>query len=194
MEKLSFKAFLTENDETLNKIFEILETLTEEELNVFGTYILIEFFEIPEEEFEDLYFTIDDIKDIIIELGSEYYGIILSELAFESEESEEEEEEYMKQDFYREDDEDEETEIEEKMYAKFFSPKSFKRTRKFFKKSKAQLLAGKSQRRIKYLQKKAKIMAVKRINKKHLQLWRKSYANAVKTGKSKVQHHLGTKI
>jgi hypothetical protein len=94
----TFKIYLQENEDKLQQIYDMLDELSDEELDDFGSYLYYEFFEDEdeddentsdeeldpeEEEFdpdEDI-FDIDTIKDMIMELGPEMYSDILDLLS-----------------------------------------------------------------------------------------------------------------
>lgn len=196
MEKISFKQFLVENESLLIEINDILATLTDDEINAFGEFLLIEFFDVQEEELDDTYFDLDDVLDLIIELGEENYEVILDLLSFDDtyvgdEEEFDDDKEYQTTPINY-DDLDSYGEIGE-AYSIIFKPKSYKRKRTFFTATKSQLLKTKAANRIKYRQKKAKLKTVLKINKMRIDRYRKSRNAVIKSKKHIVQHHRGIK-
>jgi hypothetical protein len=100
----SFKKFLTENEELLTQIMDIVDGLDEEELEEFGEYLYYEFFDDEESDEDDYdFFDVEDVKSMINELGQEFYEDILDMLEEIEDESDDDEE----------DEEDEEDELEE---------------------------------------------------------------------------------
>lgn len=202
MEKLSFKNFvvsLNENELLLEEIKEILSSYDEEDLHYLGVYILVTFFDYLEEELFDVIFEVEDILDIIKDLGVENYGIVLDLISYNPDlDNSEEDEDYILFDFSSEPDEKEPADftpsdaITEHM-AKIFLSKHFKRAKKFFAKTKASLAKDKAKNRMNYIKKKAKIKRVLKMNKMYLQSYRKSRAAAIKSKKHIVQHHKGIK-
>lgn len=201
MEKLSFKNFvaaLNENELLLEEIKEILSSYDEEDLQYLGVYILVTFFDYQEDELFDVIFEIEDILDIIKDLGVENYGIILDLISYNPDLDSEDDEDYIFMDFSSEPDEKEASDytpsdaITEHM-AKIFLSKNFKRAKKFFAKTKASLAKDKAKNRMNYIKKKAKIKRVLKMNKMYLQSYRKSRAAAIKSKKHIVQHHKGIK-
>lgn len=201
MEKLSFKNFvaaLNENELLLEEIKEILSSYDEEDLQYLGVYILVTFFDYQEDELFDVIFEIEDILDIIKDLGVENYGIILDLISYNPDLDSEDDEDYIFMDFSSEPDEKEAADytpsdaITERM-AKIFLSKHFKRAKKFFAKTKASLAKDKAKNRMNYIKKKAKIKRVLKMNKMYLQSYRKSRAAAIKSKKHIVQHHKGIK-
>ena len=201
MEKLSFKEFIVainENEFLLDEIIDIISKYDDEDIQYLGVYLLVTFFDYTEEELFDVDFTAEDIVDIVKDLGVENYGIILDLVSYNADlDSAEDDEDYIFMDFSSDPDEEEasdyvpEDAIGEKMYAKVFSSKHFKRARKFFAKTKAALAKDKAKNRMSYIKKKAKIQRVLKMNKMYLKTYRKSRANAIKSKKHMVQHHRG---
>lgn len=200
MEKLSFKNFvvaLNENELLLEEIKEILASYDEEDLHYLGVYILVTFFDYLEEELFDVIFEVEDIIDIVKDLGVENYGIVLDLISYNPElDGSEDAEDYIMFDFSAEPDETEAASflpsdaISEQM-SKIFLSKHFKRAKKFFAKTKASLAKDKAKNRMNYIKKKAKIKRVLKMNKMYLQSYRRSRAAAIKSKKHIVQHHKG---
>jgi CRISPR/Cas system CMR subunit Cmr6 (Cas7 group RAMP superfamily) len=63
----------------------------------------------------------------------------------------------------------------------------------YFAKTKAALASKKAENKIKYIKNKSKIQMAKRINKDRLKRYRSLYNKAIRSGKTKVQHHFGVK-
>lgn len=203
MEKLSFKDFvqhLNENEFLLEEIKEILSSYDEEDLQYLGTYILVTFFDYQEEELFDVFFNVEDILDIVKDLGVENYGIVLDLISYNPDlDNSEDEEDYIMVDFSANPDEDEAEDYSvdgaiSENYAKVFLSKKFKRVKKFFAKTKASLAKDKAKNRMNYIKKKAKIQRVLKMNKQFLKTYRKSRALAIKSKKHIVQHHKGIKL
>lgn len=200
MEKLSFKNFvvaLNENELLLEEIKEILASYDEEDLHYLGVYILVTFFDYLEEELFDVIFEVEDIIDIVKDLGVENYGIVLDLISYNPElDGSEDAEDYIMFDFSAEPDETEAASflpsdaISEQM-TKIFLSKHFKRAKKFFAKTKASLAKDKAKNRMNYIKKKAKIKRVLKMNKMYLQSYRRSRSAAIKSKKHIVQHHKG---
>lgn len=203
MEKLSFKNYvniLNENEFLLDEIKQILSSYDEEDLQYLGTYILVTFFDYKEEELFDVVFDVEDILDIIKDLGVENYGVVLDLISYNPDlDNSEEDEDYIMIDFSSEPDEDEAYDYAvdgaiSENYAKVFLSKKFKRIKKFFAKTKASLAKDKAKNRMNYIKKKAKIQRILKMNKQFLKTYRKSRALAIKTKKHIVQHHKGIKL
>ena len=74
----SFKNFIQESEDLLSIIYKLLDNLTEEEIDEFGYFLYTEFFEDdPKEDEEDDLFTLDDVKIMIKNLGTEMYEDII---------------------------------------------------------------------------------------------------------------------
>lgn len=194
-DRVSFKDFFEsiENSATIyEEIKKIISEFDEEDLYFLGSYLLITFFGISEDEVIDLEFSSDDILDIVNDLGEENFEIVYDLITYNADLDNEE-------DFFMNDVSSEEESSEDYLpddaigekFGKIFLAKNFKRGRSFFAKSKASLAATKAKNRIKYLQNKAKIQRNLRLNKTFLKSYRKSRAAAIKSKKHIVQHHIG---
>ena len=85
MGKISFKEFLKESEievrepsTILNDIKSILDSMSGDDLRSFGVYLLTEFTDMSIDEVKDLYFEVDDILDIIQDIGEDMYEFILN--------------------------------------------------------------------------------------------------------------------
>ncbi len=77
-----FKKYLKENEDLLQQIYDILDELSDEELDDFGLMLADEFLDVDEDDIEDT-FDMEDIKGIIDELSSDMYEDILELLSTE---------------------------------------------------------------------------------------------------------------
>ena len=159
--------------ELLQIINDELSQMDEEEINLFGYVLYNEFFddaETAEDDYED--FTIEDVQAMIAELGAEFYADI-ADLLLPDEESDDEEM-----------DDDEETDGIDEAVARVMKRKNMNRKkRKFFKKTKAELRKGLAARRKANRLNKAKRKKYFRVNKKRIELYKKSRATAIKKGR-----------
>ena len=71
----AFKHFLTENEDLLSQIHDMLDELSAEEISEFGDYLTDEFLEIHDEDEEEAeeQFDIDDVKSISFPSEREQY-------------------------------------------------------------------------------------------------------------------------
>lgn len=207
MNKLSFKNFINENDILLGEISKILGVLSEDELQELCVYLLLEFTDTSEDELSDVYFEIDDAIDIIKELGTENYPIILDLLTYnELSAGTGEYAGHNTDDSYDSYDYKElnipiidttididlgESDSINELYARIMKPRDFKRKRTFFGITKSGLAKNKAANRIKYIKKKAKVQRALKINKQRIQKYKKSREKAIKNKKHIVQHHRG---
>lgn len=178
----SFKNFLNEQeDENLFKeIHDIVATLGEDELNEFGYYLYSEFFDEEEGEEEetpeDDEFTIDDVMEMIAELGPEFYGEILDMLDFEEDDIES-----------HHGGEDIDNDIQEGV-SRIMRQKNFNRKkRKFMSNTKADMRRTKAKRKMAARQNRAKRKRYYRANKKKISAYQKSRNTAISKGKHKVK-------
>jgi hypothetical protein len=51
--------------------------MSDDEVDEFGAFLAVEFFDTPEEDIEDVYFDINNVIEMIKELGEESYGFVL---------------------------------------------------------------------------------------------------------------------
>jgi hypothetical protein len=164
------------NEEDLTKINAILDELSSEEIVDFGNYIYDEFFgdDDDDEDFDDLdgEFTLEDIQNMIAELGEEMWPEILDLLSDDMEDLE---------DLY--DTEDFSEGVSRRLKVKNMNRKK----RKFMKKSHAKLRKSKAQRKRVNRSTKAKRKRNYRKNKKKIQQYAKSRTVAISKGKHKVK-------
>lgn len=206
MNKVSFKNFINENDVILGEITKILGILSEDELQELAVYLLLEFTDVTEEELADVYFEIDDLIDIIKEMGVDNYPIILDLLTYNelSASTSEYSSHHDNSDYINDvpvidttidissfDIGLAESEEINELYARVMKPRDFKRKRTFFGITKSGLAKNKAANRIKYIKKKAKVQRALKINKQRIQKYRKSREKAIKNKKHIVQHHRG---
>ena len=165
-----FKQYLNEND-TLMSIFDILDELSEEEIDDFGSTLYYEFFEDDEclDIIEQEEFNIEDVKEMINGLDSDLYNDILDLL---------DEDEF---------DVEDDSEVDEGVSRKMLAKNKNKKKRKFQKLSVSQLRKGKAKRKIKARKDKPKKKRYFRANKKKIQSYQKSRASAIKSGTHKVK-------
>jgi len=164
-----FKDFLMNEEDDLTKINAILDELDDEEINDFGSYIYDEFFGEDDEDFDDLgdEFAIEDIQNMIAELGKEMWPEIL--------------------DLLDDDLETDEDDIEEGVSRRMKVSKMNRKKRKFMKKSHATLRKSKAKRKRKNRATKASRKRNYRANKKKIAQYQKSRQVAIKKGKHKVK-------
>lgn len=91
---MGFKEFLRENEDMFNAIKNALAEMSEEEIDMFGSYLADEFFDDMGEEYSDELYSIDDVMEMITILGPDMYDEILFELSFDEDEEMEDDEDY----------------------------------------------------------------------------------------------------
>lgn len=169
--------FEMNSDDLLTEIENILGQLSEDELDEFGAFLSVEFFETPEDDIEDVYFDVDSVIEMVKELGEEYqdaYSMILDLLLPEDFESSKD---LDKSDEYEEDYMDEG--VSRVMRAKNLNRKQ----RKFYQKSAATLRKERAVRMKKNRMNKADKRSYTRVNKAKLKSYQKSRARFIKKGK-----------
>lgn len=172
---------------TFDDIVEILETMTEDEINDFGFYLYIEFFasdDEDEDELASLYFTIDDVKAMIVELGEDFYQTIYDLLQPEDDEESDDED-------YDEDEDDDE--VFESVSRRMDVSNMNKSPRKYMKLSMAKFRQLAQIRKRKYRETKQYRKRYYRANRAKILAYMKSYRQAVKSGKHKPKKRLGAK-
>lgn len=167
--------------ELLAEIENMLGTLSEDEVDEFGAFLSVEFFDITEDEIENEYFDKKIVLNMIKELGEDSYGFILDLLLPEDfENSKELEDEDIDQSEYGEMGSEELDEgVSRAMKAKNRNMKK----RKFFKKSAATLRKERSDRMKKNRMNRAARRGYQRINKNKIAAYQKSRARFIKKGK-----------
>ena len=177
---------------TFDDIVEILETMTEDEINDFGFYLYAEFFASDDEDEDELallYFTIDDVKAMIVELGEDFYQTIYDLLQPEDDEEGNDEDDY-------EDDEDEDEdddEVFESVSRRMDVSNMNKSPRKYMKLSWAKFRQLAQERKRKTRETKQYRKRYYRANRAKILAYMKSYRQAVKSGKHKPKKRLGAK-
>lgn len=178
-------ALLLEGDESIMdntamylEIKNILEHMSDDEIDEFGAFLAVEFFDTPEEDINDVYFAIDNVLDMIGELGEENYSIILELLLpDEFEGTDDAETEYIELDY------DDSTELGEGVSRVMKVSKLNKKKRKFFKKSAAILRKERAERVKQNRLTKASRRAYRRANVAKLKAYQKSRKTFIKKGR-----------
>ena len=162
-----------------NEIQNLLDHMSDDEIDEFGAFLAVEFFDTPEEDIEEVYFDINNVVEMIKELGEESYGFILELL--------------LPDDFESSDDSDY-TEIEydlgdlEEAVGRVLKTTNINRKkRKFFKKSAASLRREKAARMKQNRLTKASRKAYRRVNAAKLKAYQKSRKTFIKKGAHKVK-------
>ena len=162
-----------------NEIQNLLDHMSDDEIDEFGAFLAVEFFDTPEEDIEEVYFDINNVVEMIKELGEESYGFILELL--------------LPDDFESSDDSDY-TEIEydlgylEEAVGRVLKTANINRKkRKFFKKSAASLRREKAARMKQNRLTKASRKAYRRVNAAKLKAYQKSRKTFIKKGAHKVK-------
>lgn len=178
-------ALLLEGDESIMdntamylEIKNILEHMSDDEIDEFGAFLAVEFFDTPEEDINDIYFAIDNVLEMIGELGEENYSTILELLLpDEFEGSDDAETEYIELDY------DDSTELDEGVSRVMKVSKLNKKKRKFFKKSAAILRKERAERVKQNRLTKASRRAYRRANVAKLKAYQKSRKTFIKKGR-----------
>lgn len=173
----------------LKEIENILEGMSDDDIDEFWAFLSVEFFDTPEEDIEDIYFDFDTVMKMISEFVSEYgdeleaYEIILDLLLPED---------FMSSADYT-DDGNYEEEYEEDLgidesvnegVSRVMKVKNLNRKkRKFFTKSAASLRKERAKRVKKNRLNRADRKAYQRINKAKIKGYQKSRANFIKKGR-----------
>ena len=162
-----------------NEIQNLLDHMSDDEIDEFGAFLAVEFFDTPEEDIEEVYFDINNVVEMIKELGEESYGFILELL--------------LPDDFEASDDSDY-TEIEydlgdlEEAVGRVLKTANINRKkRKFFKKTAAVLRREKAARMKQNRLTKASRKAYRRVNAAKLKAYQKSRKTFIKKGSHKVK-------
>lgn len=181
--------FEMNSDDLLKEIQNILELMSDDDIDEFGAFLSTEFFDTPEEDIEDIYFDLETVLQMIKEFVSEYgddieaYEIILDLLLPED---------FMSSADYT-DDGNYEEEYEEDLgldenvnegVSRVMKVKNLNRKkRKFFTKSAASLRKERAKRIKKNRLNRADRKAYQRINKAKIKGYQKSRANFIKKGR-----------
>ena len=172
------------SDSLMIEIKNILDGLSEDEVDEFGAFLSVEFFETSEDEIDELFFDVDNVIEMITELGSEaesedekeeIYSFILDLLLPEDFENSK----YLDYDNEPEYEEDMSEGVSRVMKAKNLNRKK----RKFFQKSAATLRKERAKRVKKNRENRASRRAYTRVNKAKLKAYQKSRATFMKKGK-----------
>ena len=172
------------SDSLMIEIKNILDDLSEDEVDEFGAFLSVEFFETSEDDIDELFFDVDNVIEMITELGSEaesedekeeIYSFILDLLLPEDFENSK----YLDYDNEPEYEEDMSEGVSRVMKAKNLNRKK----RKFFQKSAATLRKERVKRVKKNRENRASRRAYTRVNKAKLKAYQKSRATFMKKGK-----------
>ena len=181
--------FEMNSDDLLKEIQNILEGMADDEIDEFGAFLSVEFFDTPEEDIEDIYFDLETVLQMIKEFVTEYgdpieaYEIILDLLLpedFMSSADYTDDGNYEEE--YEEDlglDEDVNEGVSRIMKVKKLNRKK----RKFFTKSAASLRKERAVRVKKNRLNRADRKAYQRINKAKIKGYQKSRATFMKKGR-----------
>ena len=161
------------------EIENILDNMSEDEIDELGAFLSVEFFDITEEEIEDEYFDKKVVVNMIKELGEDSYGFILDLLLPEDFESSAD---YTDDGNYEEEIE-EDLGLEEGVSRIMKAKNRNLKKRKFFKKSAATLRKERADRLKKNRINRAARKGYQRINKEKLASYQKSRAKFMKKGK-----------
>jgi len=184
----AFKKFLKENEDVLQQIFDMLDELSDEEIDEFGYFLYSEFFdnvppETSEDEEQEEEFDAEDVKEMIDALGPDMYEAILDLLLpedIETDTSTIDAEEYHDVD-------PDEQEVQEGVSRKMKTKNINRKKRKFMTKTKADLRRTKAQRKKEARQNMASRKRYYRANKMKIKSYQKSRAAFIKKGKHKVK-------
>lgn len=178
IEAKSFKKFfryLSESDPeaVLQEILDIMDTMSEEDIDEFGWVIYQEFFDPdPENPLSgDEFLRVDDVDEMIKELGPEVYEDILDLLDVEDEDED--------------DPEEQEDGVEESVSRRLTTKRRNRKKRKYMKKSRAELRRSAAARKRKNRETRQSRKNYYRKNKKKISAYQKSRRDAIKKGKHK---------
>lgn len=197
----NFKKFLQENEDLRQQIFDLLDEMSDEEVDEFGLYLYDEFFEYDQEaddsedygdeddeddgedgEDEDFEIIgIDEVKAIITELGAEFYEYILDELLPDDSEEDDTSD---AEEFH---DVDPEEQVSEGVTRRMLTKNINRKKRKFMKKSKARLRREAPKRKREMRKTRAKRKRYYRANKAKIKSYQKSRSTMISKGKHKVK-------
>jgi len=179
----SFKKFLNESEETLVLINSILNGMHAEEIDDLGYVLYKDFFAEDEEDLDDLdLFTIDDVNEMIEDLGSEMYDAILDMLSVIDDDHE------VPVSHEQSPGNVEESEdLDEAVSRRMKVGQMNRKKRKFMKNTKADMRKTKAQRKKKARQDRTKRKRHYRANKQKIASYQKSRSVAIKKGKHKTK-------
>lgn len=168
-----FKKFILENEDKLSQIRDILTGMYAEEIDDFGAYLLDAFFDdLPDDEYE-YEITLEDVMEMIKELGIDFYDEILHELS------------EIGEDEYEEEDDEEDEEMDEAVSRLLRTKNYNKKKRNYMSTSKAELRRTKSQRKKDARKTKSQRKRYYKANKQKIAAYQKSRREAIKKGKHK---------
>lgn len=172
------------------EIHSILQTLSDDEVDEFGAFLSVEFFDATEEDIDGVYFDIENVEEMIIELGEESYEMILDLLLPEDFNSSDDSEYIEFLDTYYDSEEDledledlEDEDMSEGVGRIMKIKKLNKKKRKFFTKSAATLRKERAKRVRKNRETRATRKAYRRVNKAKLKAYQKSRGTFIKKGR-----------
>lgn len=165
-----FKQYLRENEDLLQKINDELAEMDEDEIDEFGYVLYAEFFDEDEPTEEMDFFSIEDIQDMIAELGPDFYEDILDMIEDEDEDEDEEDEE-----------------MDEGVSRMMKAGNKNRKKRKFMSKSAAELRRTKAARKKDNRANRAERKKYYRANKAKIAAYQKSRASAIAKGSHKVK-------
>jgi hypothetical protein len=181
--------FEMNSDDLLKEIQNILELMSDDEIDEFGAFLSVDFFETPEEDIENIYFDLVTVLHMIDELAEEYgndteiYEIILDLLLPEDFMSSAD---YTDDGSYEEEYEEDlglEDGVNEGVTRIMKVKKLNRKKRKFFTKSAASLRKERAVRIKKNRLNRADRKAYQRINKAKIKGYQKSRATFMKKGR-----------
>ena len=162
-----------------NEIQNLLDHMSDDEIDEFGAFLAVEFFDTPEEDIEEVYFDINNVIEMIKELGEESYGFIL-ELLLPDDFEASNDSGYTEVEYNLED-------LEEAVGRVLKTTNINRKKRKFFKKSAAVLRREKAARMKQNRLTKASRKAYRRVNAAKLKAYQKSRKTFIKKGAHKVK-------
>ena len=165
-----------------NEIQNLLDHMSDDEVDEFGAFLAVEFFDTPEEDIEDVYFDINNVIEMIKELGEESYGFVL-ELLLPDDFEVSDDSNYTEVEYDLGDLED----LEEAVGRVLKTANINRKKRKFFKKTAAVLRREKASRMKKNRLTKASRKAYRRVNAAKLKAYQKSRKTFIKKGSHKVK-------
>jgi len=180
----SFKTFLNENEEMLAEINAILLELEADAIDELGHVLVENFFDDDDETSDNNYYILDDLNDMIEELGEDFYPYILDLLEIDQDDAP------VAQRYpldvggsVSESDEDLEERVARRMSMKSMN----KKKRKFMGKSKADLRKTKAARKKAARANRSSRKRYQRANKQKIAAYQKSRSAAISKGKHKVK-------
>lgn len=184
-----------DSDALLAEIKNTLEGMSEDEVDELGAFLSVEFFETPEDEIDELFFDVENVIDMVKELGSEaedeeeiadIYSFVLELLLPEDFQN-------SKYIDTEDDDYEEDGDVSEGVARVMKAKNANRKKRKFFQKSAATLRKERVKRVKKNRENRAGRRAYTRVNKAKLKSYQKSRAKFMRKGKhfTKVRRQAG---